>query len=377
MKRRVMRAAEPLWQLLGWLIPKSRRLLAINAFPDFDDSTRALALALRDTGRTLVILTTRRQIAPPAWLSGLPVTIAYRYSLRGVFFYHRAGWVIFTHGCFSAWTPSPRQTVVNIWHGMPIKRIGLYDGKEPEDLPRFHYTIAQDARFQGIMAGAFGVDRDQVLIAEHPRIDMLRGDSGAVTAAFPPHERLLVWLPTYRASVTGDVRIDGDEDASIFADPSRLARIDVLCRTHRVLCLVKPHPMARVDPRVFEGFRALVLVDDDDLRWRGLSLYELLAASDLLITDVSSVYFDYKALRRPVLLYCPDLRAYAATRGFVAPIETLVTDVILESEEALLAALEAQFLGVPKGARVETDGPSAALELLRRIGVPPLVAGAR
>lgn len=370
-KDAIRRWGGPLWWLAGRLVPKHDGTVAINAFPDFDDSTRAIAQALRGTRHRLTVLTTQRNAARPSWLGGDQVSVAHRYSLRGLWLYHRARYLLFTHGCFSAWEPSPTQVVVNIWHGMPIKRIGLLDGKRRDEIPRFHYTIAADERFQEIIAAAFGVSKPQVLIADHPRLDILRGGGNRSAMQLPPHRRLAVWLPTYRASVTGDVRVDGEEGKSIFSGGVDLARVDDLCARHQVLCVVKPHPMAKVSAEAFAAFRSLIYLDDAALAARGLSLYELLGASDLLITDVSSVYFDYQVLGKPVLLYCPDLRQYAATRGFVAPIETLVRDEIIEREDVLLERL-GRWCTSTDDASKRTPCPSngsAALSLLRRVGL--------
>jgi CDP-glycerol glycerophosphotransferase (TagB/SpsB family) len=371
LRQLLVRSAAPVWWLLGWIVPKDARGVVIHAFPDFDDSTRALVEALRGTDAKLTILTTDRAPGRPAWLNDSDATVVHRYTVGGVLRYHRASWVLFTHGCFSAWRPSGRQVVVNVWHGMPIKRIGLLDGKKGDELPRFHFTIASDRRFQTIMANAFGVEEARVLVTDHPRMDILRGGGEGRNLALPPHERLAVWLPTYRASVTGDVRVDGAEEASIFAGGVDLARIDDVFARHGVLCLVKPHPMARVAQTAFAGCRAIRFVDDRRLAEEGVSLYELLAQADLLVTDVSSVYFDYKELERPIVLYCPDLRSYATTRGFVAPIETLVDDPVVETEDGLIARLEAVFSTPMRSEAPLSQRRSAVEDLFQKLGAPP------
>lgn len=370
LKSLARRLGAPAWWLLGRVIPKDRDAIVINSFPDFDDTTRALANALRGTRRRLFVLTVRRGAVAPSWLAGVNATVTYRYSAYGVWLYHRARLVLFTHGCFSAWPLSPAQIVVNVWHGMPIKKIGLLDGKSSGEIPRFHYTIAADERFRSIIAGAFGVSADRVLVAEHPRLDVLRSSSRDMGGSLPPHQRLLVWLPTYRASVHGDVRVDGKESADIFAGGVDLSRIDALCAEHGALCVVKPHPMARVRPEAFARYGSILLLDDASLAARGVSLYQLLAASDVLITDVSSVYFDYKVLGRPVILYCADLQSYGASRGFVAPIESLVTDEIIESEEQLAGKLREYLRSSERTAigdsAAQADGATSSL--LGRVG---------
>jgi CDP-glycerol glycerophosphotransferase (TagB/SpsB family) len=50
-----------------------------------------------------------------------------------------------------------------------------------------------------------------------------------------------------------------------------------------------------------------------------MSLYQFLGACDGLISDYSSVWVDFLATGRSIALYCPDIDAYRATRGFNAP----------------------------------------------------------
>lgn len=59
-----------------------------------------------------------------------------------------------------------------------------------------------------------------------------------------------------------------------------------------------------------------------ELQRSSVDLYEILRAFDALITDYSSVYFDYLLLERPILFMVPDLETYQRVRGFsLEPIE--------------------------------------------------------
>ncbi|WP_183354235.1 CDP-glycerol glycerophosphotransferase family protein [Geomonas silvestris] len=369
-KKHLVPWLEPIWQLLGTLVPKDPRVVAVNAFPDYDDSTRALARAARKHSLHLLVLTCQKGAIPPDWLQGEEVTQAYRYSLRGIFLYHRARYVIFTHGCFSFFRPHARQTVTNIWHGMPLKRIGFLDGKDPCEVPRFTYTLASDSRYRSIMARAFGVDESRVLVADHPRSDLMRDQVALDALTLPPHRLCMVWMPTYRTAVVGDSRSDGDRSADIFSGAVDLGRLDALFARHGVVCLVKPHPMARADRSTFDRYSSIVFVDDAELVSRNLSLYQLLGASHCLITDISSVYFEYQTLGKPMILYCPDLKQFDSSRGFVAPLAELVQHPIVEDEEVLLETLQRMLSegGFLEKARGEGDGCAASSALLRRLG---------
>ncbi|MGC3982220.1 MAG: CDP-glycerol glycerophosphotransferase family protein [Steroidobacteraceae bacterium] len=343
-KKKVERLCAGIWWLLGRVIPKQSRLVVLNTFPDFDDTARAMVPATRALGYRLVILTLHKQAPQPEWVIAAGVTTYYRYSLQGVWWYHRARFVFYTHGLFSAWPLSPRQCVVNVWHGMPIKRIGLLDGKSPDQIPRFHYTIASDSLFQGIVRDAFGVTLDQVLLADHPRINILKG-RGRKPAGLPEHRQLAVWLPTYRAAKVGDVRMDGSSRGDIFAGATQLQAMDEFFASRGVVCIVKPHPMTKATAELFKSCKALVFFDEQTLLKNDMTLYQLLSVSDFMITDVSSVYVDYAVLQRPTVVFCQDLEEYRRSRGFTAPIESLVKEQIAVTEEQLCQRIDDALLG--------------------------------
>jgi CDP-glycerol glycerophosphotransferase (TagB/SpsB family) len=373
-KRIASRIGPPAWWLLGRVVPKARDLVAVNSYPDFDDTARALARASDELGFKLAVLTAQRNAAPPEWCRSSRITVAHRYSVEGLRLYHSARTVLFTHGLFAHWPLSDRQVVVNVWHGMPIKRIGLMDGKRPEEIPRFHYTIADDDLWRDIVAKSFGGNPRRVIVTAHPRIDIMLSPDPLPEMGLPPRGRLIAWLPTYRRSWVGDIREDGDAASDPLNGGVDLKALDEALRDCDAACVVKPHPMARVDRALFAGLGSIVLLDDDDLRRRGATLYQLLGHTDGLITDVSSVFIDYSRLGRPTLLFCPDLDKYDASRGFSAPLGELVGQEITVDQAALPRRIRKAFreprrteLARPGDARRRIDATRGFLERIDRM----------
>ena len=62
-------------------------------------------------------------------------------------------------------------------------------------------------------------------------------------------------------------------------------------------------------------------------------IYEVLAASDTLVTDYSSVFFDYAACGRKIVLHCPDISEYRASRGFNMDIRDLPFPITVNIDE--------------------------------------------
>ena len=65
------------------------------------------------------------------------------------------------------------QTIVELWHGMPIKAIGAFDGKSASEVPFMHYSVATSNFFADIVAKSFYIPRDRVLVTGLPRNEWL------------------------------------------------------------------------------------------------------------------------------------------------------------------------------------------------------------
>lgn len=165
-----------------------------------------------------------------------------------------------------------------------------------------------------------------------PRTDALFGDEriARVVAAIrhryaiPDDKRVVLYAPTFRGDSVGTARADGLPDWRVLRD--RLADDHVL--------LVRLHPFIRdalVIDRELDGFVTDVS-DHPDIN-------ELLHVADVLVTDYSSVIFEYALLGRPMVFYAPDLEAYERERGFYFDYRSGVPGPVTATTEALAEAI--------------------------------------
>ena len=99
-------------------------------------------------------------------------------------------------------------------------------------------------------------------------------------------------------------------------DTDELKRLDKLLGDAGIKLYFRPHPaqdLYYVSQVELENVR---IANDDFLRRCEVSLYDLLESSEALITDYSSVFFEYLLLDKPILFYAPDLEKYTDKRGF-------------------------------------------------------------
>jgi len=123
-------------------------------------------------------------------------------------------------------------------------------------------------------------------------------------------------MPTYRRSVRGEHFVDGTDYNNAAQMPGFDPELfnDWLA-AHQMVCILKPHPLGA--PPQIRTTGHLLVMDDATLAAHGLTLYELLGGTDILITDISSVYIDFLILNRPIIHAFADREEYGASRGFL------------------------------------------------------------
>ena len=239
----------------------------------------------------------------------------------------------------------PGTTVVQAWHACgAFKRFGysVVDktfGADARLLQRVRIHRNYDVCLVSSMAiaphyaEAFGqpIERFRSDLGI-PRTDVLFGPERIerVAAAIrhryalPADKRLVLFAPTFRGDSVGKARADGLPDwralqASLGVDHHLLVRL---------------HPFVReglVIDRELDGFLTDVS-DHPDIN-------ELLHVADVLVTDYSSVIYEYALLDRPMVFHAPDLDAYERERGFYFDYRTGVPGPVVETTTDLVAAI--------------------------------------
>jgi CDP-glycerol glycerophosphotransferase (TagB/SpsB family) len=320
-----------------------RDIAVIWGWPDHEDSVIAVEQALQDAAvDKVVILMTDPSDVPP-WKLGSKTVCVKKDTLRGRWWFCQARYVFFTHRCFMHKFP-PNVVSVNIWHGMPLKRIGwMLEGNKGIESD---YVLATSPFWAEIMDRSMKPKQPSLSIGL-PRNDRLFSDRAIILQklGLDPEQRLLAWLPTYRKSVRGEFRNDGRGYGNAFEIPDiDPVKLNDYCRQHQVSLILKPHPMA-IEPEL-KSFSHLWIVDDSWLHQKSLSLYELLGASDALISDISSVVIDYLLLDRPIIHAFADCEAYRNSRGFsMEPIEDYFMGPVATCSSELLQAIDQVLAG--------------------------------
>lgn len=342
-------------------IPVSSNILVFNSFPDYSDNAYAMFLYIYNKYgskyRYVWLVNEANYIENIIEdnKNRAHVSVIYKKSLKGIFLYLRAKHVFYTHGIFESvhicQTPNK---MINLWHGMPLKRIGLMDGKPLGYMHNLQYTIATSPLFQRIMADSFGVDCDHVLLTGQPRCDLFNlstdfFETNAIKEG--DYKSIGVWMPTYRNSIVkNEIRQDGTfKDGCIaFMDEVAMERLNKTLVEDNHLLIIKLHPMDALQLYDFNDYSNIKIIKQKDFHSQ---LYPFLSKCDYLLTDFSSVWVDYELCRKPIGFIIDDLECYTQSRGLtIDNFSEIIPGVIIKDYEELVT-----FITNPKSVCPKVD----------------------
>ena len=228
---------------------------------------------------------------------------------------------------------------INLWHGVGLKRteFNITSGKlaeryqqkkfwevyyHPESFKRPDWLISSSP-FQSVMfASAFrlplerclelGYPRNVILTClERERLDFVRKYEPATAMSLieritgGQYSNVFVYMPTWR-----------DSQREVFAQSFDLPRLDAMLESVNSLLLLKPHANVLINSAEFAELKNIKLVDGK------VDIYPVLPYTDVLITDYSSVLYDYILMPgKDVILYLYDYVDYVKDRDLYYPFD--------------------------------------------------------
>lgn len=278
--------------------------------------------------------------------NGVPEQITPIGNLAGLFVFLRSKTVFYYNGKLPV-KPSRGQTVIQLWHGIPLKKIGrMLDPSR--DLDYATHYLAPSPYTGELMCKAFGCSPSKILLNGLPRCDRLFAAPSAQEACAllgrPDCVKLLAWMPTFRHSAVSDIcdsnlSLTSETGLPILHDVSALARCNAALAEAHALLWIKLHPSESGFPQ-WTQYSNILIQSDADFCALHQEYYRILGSCDALITDYSSVYFDYLLLDRPIGFAIEDMASYQKSRGFTAdhPISSM-PGAILQTETDFMTFL--------------------------------------
>jgi|SRR5690625_361114 len=253
--------------------------------------------------------------------------------------------------CFTAHWKYPRyfidsQKIINLWHGIPYKSIGNY--KIPKTGGIFaDLTLGTSPLTCKIFSKAFNVPLKSVINIGYPRNDILIRENKEkhrlkekIKGNLNGFKKIIIWLPTLRKDVVAGHATHGKAVNNVFqVEDFNVTKFNKVLNLHEILCIVKPHPFS-VQDGLPENLSNIYFINDQWLWTQKITLYHILACSDVLISDVSSIIIDYLLIDKPVICLSADFEQYKKDRGFVFEnMEEWMPTQILKTQEEFFKSL--------------------------------------
>ncbi len=244
-----------------------------------------------------------------------------RYHSRAyAYFLAKAKYLINNTSFSDAFSKREGQVFVNTWHSITVKTLG-YDtpdgnrvvGNMVRNLLMSDYVVSPNEFMTGIFENSFrlaNIFEGRYIQEGYPRNDLVVHTQReyvfrkliARGAKVDVNKKIILYAPTWTGNSAAEPVIDMDKYTGLY--DYLMGHIN----TEEYQVLVKPHPVV---------FKNLSSEAKNSGRYISYSVdtNELLSAVDILITDYSSIYFDYLLTDRPILFYMPDYKSYESARG--------------------------------------------------------------
>ena len=375
----------------SFLVPRSKRRLAFGSYRGgFGDNSKYLFLYAVEHCPELDVcwLSTNLQTVKQVRSLGLPVywvlsPIGAWKALRAKY------WFINSYLSDIMYCLSGNATVINLWHGIGLKRCefnikngGLADRyvrqtfKErfyhPEAFRRPDYLLSS-TEFQSTMfASAFRIPLDKCLNLGYPRNQILTWSKDHVRVFVEKYEpkgtvelidriekfdKVYVYMPTWR-----------DSQRDIFTQQFDLDALNKVMSEQNAFMLLKPHPNTCTDD--IKSYSNIELVN------RATDIYGVLPFTDVLITDYSSILYDYIFMPdKETILFLYDYNEYVKDRDFYYPFdENVVGKKVVSFAELLQCIKSGDYKSSQEERQViidrfwgETVKLNACEEILKRV----------
>ncbi|MFW2946377.1 CDP-glycerol glycerophosphotransferase family protein [Bacillus velezensis] len=314
--------------------PKNHLTLLVS----FEENAQALIRSYKAHAESLsyemTVLYTRHAVSLKKELEGVGSFYLNEkhplHLLKAVLFLFKSK-VVITDNYFlmtSVLNRRPQTTCIQVWHANgSLKKFGLEDvtnqNRPASDISRFKkvyrsfdfVTVGSDA-MADVFKKSFGIRDGQLLKTGVPLTDVYYEEHKPELKHKWP-KKIILYAPTFR-----------DYDMQSFRLPFTEEQLTNTLNGEYML-LVKLHPA--VLHHISASFESELIKNVSDMR-----LHDLLKAADILITDYSSVPFEFALLNKPIFFFTYDLEEYDRKRGLIDNYTSVIPGKACHDSEALL-----------------------------------------
>lgn len=205
------------------------------------------------------------------------------------------------------------QIRVHLKHGLPMKDSSVYNKR----IGDVDVLCVPSDYWVNICAQEHGLDSSKIKPLGFPRNDVL--------VPQPHKNKTIIWMPTYRKHFESknSINIAQSDSDMPFGLPcisslNQLQEINKLFKDNDAYLLIRLHPVQDTSGINLAAMSNIKICNDDFIKSNNTTLYKILTCTDALISDYSSIYYDYLLLDKPIALATADFEHYKKNNGILA-----------------------------------------------------------
>ncbi|PHM38548.1 CDP-glycerol glycerophosphotransferase family protein [Xenorhabdus innexi] len=298
---------------ISFLFPSSKKKWLFGSFGEFNDNSRYLFEYCVKNEKKLNCYWLAKNRSEFSLVKEMGYPVIYKYSLLGLF--HLLTSKVYIYSSYVnnlSYFTSGKKTLVNLWHGIPLKKIEFDIATPPLNsyfkdanlcmkilYPHYHkrenlLLCPGEYLYKNIFYSAFRKSKNKIIDANYPRVSFLKDKkNNSKNKVFT-----ITYTPTWR-----------DDNPHFINDKiDLLHEIDKLAELKKFQFNLKLHSNSKFNPKTFKNFKNITIIDNK------IDPMDLLLSTDCLITDYSSIYLDFLVLDRPIVFFQYDKNHYLKNR---------------------------------------------------------------
>ena len=209
------------------------------------------------------------------------------------------------------------QIVIHTTHGTPFKGCDK-NGYVPVDT--YDFVLCASEYTKNWFLKILNCPSEKAFICPHPRIDLFNGNKREEAFAklfeCSPTDKFIICMPTFKQSCHREDCSGIDEySLSVVENESEFKSLNDFLKANNIHLIVKLHPLQVTDNLKFNNTTNIHYIQNKELFEKKIQLYNLIGCCDAMITDFSSVMFDYFVLNRPIAFFTNFFDQY--NRGYI------------------------------------------------------------
>lgn len=253
---------------------------------------------------------------PRKYISHENVEFVSRYKLfnfKANYYCAVSKYFLFTH---PYWFRKVRkeQTVINTTHSVAQLKKPM---KQQKDIP-FDYLLVCSSYCAEIKKKVLSVEDKMILNIGMPRIDLMYKHIDCVSRLIPDYngEKIILSMQTFKQSATMNDGKDVDPYAlNVVRTDEEIIKLDQFLKNHNYILINKIHHLQNMDYIRDVSLKNIVYLTDHELLNIDCTVNNLLENADILLTDYSSVFYEFLLKNRPIGFLIGDMEDYS--RGFI------------------------------------------------------------